>query len=47
MELEKKRSKVIKRAYKGPIIRYQSLTMPLIEELPGDDEINVDGDNDG
>ena len=47
MELEKKKNKVSKQVYKGPIIRYQSVTMPLIEELPADDEINVDEDGDG
>ena len=36
MELEKKRNKVSKQAYKGPVIRFHSVTMPLIEELPED-----------
>jgi vacuolar protein sorting-associated protein 72 len=44
LELEKKKSRVQKVAYKGPLIRFQSVTMPLIEELPGESEINVDGD---
>ena len=47
MELEKKKNKVSKQTYKGPVIRYHSVTMPLIEELPAEDEINVDEDADG
>ena len=47
MELEKKKNKVAKQVHKGPVIRYQSVTMPLIQELPAEDEINVDGDTDG
>ncbi|XP_023224393.1 vacuolar protein sorting-associated protein 72 homolog [Centruroides sculpturatus] len=33
LELEKKKTKIIKPAYKGPMIRYHSVSMPLIEEL--------------
>ncbi|XP_055679060.1 vacuolar protein sorting-associated protein 72 homolog [Lutzomyia longipalpis] len=33
MELEKKKTRPTKRAFTGPIIRYQSVSMPLIEEL--------------
>ncbi|XP_077993620.1 vacuolar protein sorting-associated protein 72 homolog [Glandiceps talaboti] len=33
LELEKKKNKLQKKAYKGPIIKYHSVTMPLIEEL--------------
>ena len=44
MELEKKKARVTKTVYKGPIVRYQSVTMPLIEELPDNKEINVVGD---
>ena len=47
MELEKKKNKVAKQVHKGPVIRYQSVTMPLIQELPTEDEINVDEDTDG
>lgn len=32
MEIEKKKSRPTKRNYVGPIIRYHSLSMPLIEE---------------
>ncbi len=48
MELEKKRNKVSRRADRGPVVRYHSVTMPLIEALPpeGHDEINVVGDAD-
>ncbi|KAK3089450.1 hypothetical protein FSP39_003709 [Pinctada imbricata] len=42
MELEKKKSRIQKQMHRGPIIRYHSLTMPLIEELPPEPEINVD-----
>ena len=44
LELEKKKSRVQKVTYKGPLIKYQSVTMPLIEDIPGESEINVDGD---
>jgi len=47
LELEKKKAKSTKQNYKGPVIRYQSVTMPLIEELPIEAEINVDEDFDG
>uniref|UniRef100_A0A1Q3F059 Vacuolar protein sorting-associated protein 72 homolog n=1 Tax=Culex tarsalis TaxID=7177 RepID=A0A1Q3F059_CULTA len=33
MELEKKKTRPTKRVFTGPIIKYQSLTMPLVEEL--------------
>lgn len=33
MELEKKKTRPTKRVFTGPILRYQSLTMPLVEEL--------------
>ena len=46
MELEKKKSRVQKTVYKGPIIRYHSVTMPLIEDLP-DTDVNVDEDGEG
>jgi len=42
MELERKKARVTKQVYKGPTIKYQSVTMPLIEEIPGETEINVD-----
>jgi len=45
LELERKKNRVQKSAYRGPIIRYHSVTMPLIQELPGD-EIHVDSDSD-
>ena len=38
LELEKKSRRAIKATQHGPIIRYHSLTMPLIEELPDDEE---------
>lgn len=47
MELERKKSRISKQIHKGPIIRYHSLTMPLIEELPPEPEISVDEDNSG
>ncbi|XP_059609920.1 vacuolar protein sorting-associated protein 72 homolog [Phlebotomus argentipes] len=33
MELEKKKTRPTKRAFTGPMIRYHSMSMPLIEEL--------------
>lgn len=46
MELERKKSRVIKQVYKGPLIKYQSVTMPHLEEFPLEAEINVDEDTD-
>lgn len=34
MELEKKKTRPTKRVFSGPIVKYQSLTMPLVEEVP-------------
>lgn len=44
MEAEKKKVKITKRVHHGPKIRFHSLTMPLIEELPSPttDIVNVD-----
>ncbi|KAH9512375.1 Vacuolar protein sorting-associated protein 72 [Bulinus truncatus] len=44
LELEKKRARVVKQAYQGPIIRYHSLTMPLLEELPFEPDVDVDSE---
>lgn len=33
MEIEKKKTRPTKRTYSGPIIRYHSLSMPLMEEV--------------
>lgn len=44
LELEKKNRRIQKAVYRGPVIRYHSLTMPVIEELP-DNEINIDQDS--
>lgn len=33
LELEKKKTKVIKPTYTGPVIRYHSVTMPAVEEV--------------
>lgn len=38
LELEKKSRRGVKQAHKGPLIRYHSLTMPMIEEIPDDEE---------
>lgn len=45
MELEKKKNRIQKQMHRGPIIRYHSMTMPLIEELPPEPEISVDEDS--
>lgn len=42
LELEKKKNRIQKQINKGPMIKYQSFTMPLIDELPMETEINVD-----
>ena len=44
LESEKKKARVKKNVFKGAVIRYQSVTMPLIEELPTETEINVVGE---
>ena len=44
MESEKKKARSTKQIYRGPIIRYQSVTMPLIEEITPELEIDVDTD---
>ena len=41
LELERKRVRTVKQSYQGPIIRYQSVTMPLIEELT-DSHVNIE-----
>lgn len=33
MELEKKKTRPTKRVFTGPIVKYQSFTMPLVEEV--------------
>ncbi|KAL4236349.1 Vacuolar protein sorting-associated protein 72 [Mactra antiquata] len=38
LELEKKTRRSVKQGQKGPIIRYHSLSMPLIEELEEEDD---------
>ena len=47
MELEKKKARVKKCSQTGPVIRYHSVTMPLIEQLPVETEINVVGETPG
>uniref|UniRef100_T1JJ51 Vacuolar protein sorting-associated protein 72 homolog n=1 Tax=Strigamia maritima TaxID=126957 RepID=T1JJ51_STRMM len=44
LELEKKKVRTIKQTFKGPIIKFHSVSMPLIEELPPEMLI-VDGDS--
>jgi len=45
LELEKKKSRVHRQTYSGPIIRYHSVTVPVVDELStADPEINVDSD---
>lgn len=47
LELEKKKTRVVKKAPSGPMIHYLSTTMPLIEELGQDgDRINVEEEED-
>ncbi|XP_017773451.1 PREDICTED: vacuolar protein sorting-associated protein 72 homolog [Nicrophorus vespilloides] len=47
LENEKKTKKISKKTYNGPIIKYQSLRMPLIEELDDVKEKEVDETKDG
>ncbi|XP_055615463.1 vacuolar protein sorting-associated protein 72 homolog [Toxorhynchites rutilus septentrionalis] len=42
MELEKKKTRPTKRVFTGPTIRYQSLTMPLVEEVLPSKSISTD-----
>ena len=45
LELEKKKTRIVKKAPTGPIIRYLSTSMPLIEELnPETERIYVEED---
>lgn len=45
LELEKKKSRVHRQTYSGPVIRYHSVTVPIVDELSTvDTEINVDSD---
>ncbi len=45
LELEKKKTRIVKKAPTGPTIRYLSTSMPLIEELnPETERINVEED---
>ncbi|XP_057365892.1 vacuolar protein sorting-associated protein 72 homolog [Daphnia carinata] len=47
LELEKKKTRVVKKAPTGPTIRYLSTSMPLIQELNAEPErINVEEDED-
>ena len=43
LELEKKKTRIVKKVFTGPVIRYQSLTMPLIKEIT-DEKINIISD---
>lgn len=46
MELEKKKTRVVKKGPSGPTISYFSTTMPLVEELnPELDQLNVEEDD--
>ena len=42
LELEKKKNRIKKDIHKGPLIKMQSVAMPLVQELP--EEISVDID---
>lgn len=43
LELEKKKARIHRQTYSGPVIRYHSVTVPLVEEV-AEAEINVDGE---
>jgi vacuolar protein sorting-associated protein 72 len=41
LELEKsKKNKVVKEVAKGPFVRYQSVAMPLVEEINEESNVN-------
>jgi hypothetical protein len=42
MELEKKKTRPTKRVFNGPMIRYQSMSMPLIEDLDDKDKFKFE-----
>lgn len=42
LELEKKKTRVVKKASTGPFIRYLSTSMPMIQELETERSINVE-----
>jgi len=46
LELEKKKTRVIKKAPIGPFIRYLSTSMPMIQELDVERSINVEEEED-
>ncbi|PSN39328.1 Vacuolar protein sorting-associated protein 72 [Blattella germanica] len=46
LEMEKKKTRPVKKTFQGPMIRYHSLTMPLIEAVQQESPITVDGDDD-
>uniref|UniRef100_A0A0V0GAU9 Vacuolar protein sorting-associated protein 72 homolog n=1 Tax=Triatoma dimidiata TaxID=72491 RepID=A0A0V0GAU9_TRIDM len=41
LELEKKKSRVVKKTFTGPVVRYHSISMPLITEI---EDMNVDNE---
>lgn len=43
LELEKKKTRIVKKVFTGPVIRYQSFAMPVIEEI-ADERVNVESD---
>lgn len=43
LELEKKKARIHRQTHAGPVIRYHSVTVPLVEEV-ADAEINVEGE---
>jgi vacuolar protein sorting-associated protein 72 len=44
LELEKKKARIHRQTYLGPVIRYRSVTVPVVEEPALETEINVDTD---
>ena len=41
-ELDRKKPKVVRRAFTTPFIRYQSTAMPLIQEIKSSEEMEVE-----
>ncbi|XP_046392351.1 vacuolar protein sorting-associated protein 72 homolog [Ischnura elegans] len=47
LELEKKKTRSVKKTYFGPIIRYHSMSMPLVDESLPVEKISVDEEDKG
>ena len=48
LELEKKRTRVVKNVYRGAVIRFHSVSMPVLSgsDIADSEDVNVDVDDD-